>query len=201
MSIEDSALGSGVLAELRRRYTEPHRAYHTWDRIAEMLARAEEVVGGIAGRSPFILAVLFHNAVFDRRRADGPAESAAVMRRLLGGSLAAPALDRAEALILALGRQDIPETDDPSLRGDAALLLDMDHAVLGAEPARFAAYEAGYRQEYAHLSEDAYRDGRSSALQMLLWRERIYRTDRYYLERERRARRNIEDLVDRLSTY
>jgi len=187
------------MAELRRRYAEPHRAFHDWARIADLLAQAEAIVNGIAERGAFILAVLFHKAVFDRSQPGGPERSAALMRGMMGATVRAPVLDRAEALIMAVARQEVPATSDPSLRGDAALLMDMDNAVLGSDAAVFDAYEAAYRREYAHLKEDAYRAGRASALQVLLWRERIYRTDRYYLDRERRARRNIEGLVERLS--
>jgi predicted metal-dependent HD superfamily phosphohydrolase len=188
---------AALLAELQRRYAEPHRHAHCWPRVSAMLAEAEEVAQAIAERPPFVLAVLFHRAVFDRRIGNGGEQSAKLMRRLLQG---APErlLARAEALIMAVQRQELPETDDPSLRGDAALLLDMDRAVLGAPAATFAAHEAAYRAEYAHLVDDAYAAGRSAELRLLLWRERIFLTDRYYLEHERRARRNITGLLERL---
>jgi predicted metal-dependent HD superfamily phosphohydrolase len=119
------------------------------------------------------------------------------MRRRLPA--APPALlARAEALILAWARQAVPGTDDPSLRADAALLLDMDNAVLGAPPPDYDAYEAAIRRESAHLTEDAWQDGRAAALRLALWRDRIYRTDRYFLARERRARRNLEAMLARL---
>jgi predicted metal-dependent HD superfamily phosphohydrolase len=191
-------LDAGILAELQRRYAEPHRAFHRWPRVAELLAQAEEVAAAIADRSAFILAVLFHKAVFDRREAGCAKRSAALMREMLGRDAGDWTLARAERLILALEAQKIPETKDASLRGDTALLLDMDNVVLGAPPGEFAAYEAGYREEFAHLREDNYRMGRVAALQMLLWRERIYLTDRYYLPFEKRARRNVERLLTQL---
>lgn len=154
----------------------------------------EDVAHGVADRPAFLLAVLFHTAVFDRTRPDAVAESTALMRRV---SAPSARLDRAAALIGAWARQEVPRTEDPSLRGDAALLLDMDNAPLGAPPAEYDAYEAAIRRESAHLGEEAWADGRSSALRMTLWRERIYRTDRFFLERERRARRNIEATLAR----
>ncbi|WP_237214799.1 HD domain-containing protein [Falsiroseomonas oryziterrae] len=187
----------GIVAELRARHAEPHRAWHGWDRVAAMLAEAEDLAHAVAVPSAFVLAVLFHTAVFDRRRADGPQASAALMRSLAGGT-PQPVLERAEALILALGRQELPDTQDASLRGDAALLLDLDHAALGDPPDRFAAYEAAFRREYAHLSDDTYAAGRAAALEMLLWRERVFLTDRFYLEREKAARRNIAGAIARL---
>ncbi|PWS37479.1 hypothetical protein DFH01_11655 [Falsiroseomonas bella] len=191
-------MDASILAELQRRYAEPHRAFHRWPRVAELLAQAEDVAAAIADRSAFILAVLFHKAVFDRREADGARRSAALMREMVGTGAPDWTLARAERLILALDAQKVPETRDASLRGDAALLLDMDNAVLGSPSADFDAYEVGYREEFAHLREDNYRLGRVAALQMLMWRERIFLTDRYYLPFEKRARRNVERLLTKL---
>jgi predicted metal-dependent HD superfamily phosphohydrolase len=191
-------LNAEVLADLRRRYAEPHRIHHGWARIGGMLAVAEDVSGAIANRGAFILAVLFHNAVFDPKAPDSAQRSARLMREMMGRATPAATLARAEALILAVARQDLPETRDASLRGDAMLLLDADLSILGAPPAEFDAYEAANRQEQAHLRADSYRAGRSAELQMLLWRERIFRTDRFFLACERQARRNIERAIARL---
>jgi len=189
-------LDPDILAELRWRYAEPARSCHDWSRVAELLAYAEDLSHAIAERAPFILAVLFHKAVFDRRRADWEEASIELMRKKV--PLPASLLDRGAALIRALARQELPETRDPSLRGDAALLLDMDNAVLGEPPARFAVHEAAYRREYGHLKDEIYAAGRAAALEMLLWRERVYLTDRFYLEREKPARRNINRAIEQL---
>ncbi len=162
-----------------------------------MLAEAEEIAHGIGDRPAFLLAVLFHTAVFDRREPGHAAASIALMRRRLTATLV-PRLDRAEALILAWARQEVPQTEDPSLRADAALLLDMDNAVLGAPAAEYEAYEAAIRRESPHLTEYGWQDGRAAALRLTLWRDRIYRTDRYFLACERRARRNLEATLTRL---
>ncbi len=191
-------MDAAILDELRRRYAEPHRHLHVWSHVARLLAEAEEIAAAIADRPAFILAALFHRAVFDRRSPDGAARSVALMRDLAGRITPAARLSRAEALVMALARQEPPVTRDPSLRGDAALLLDMDRAPLGADPAGFDAHEAAHRAEYAHMSDDAYAAGRAAELRLLLWRERIFHTDRYYLARERQARRNAERLLARL---
>ncbi|WP_219763761.1 HD domain-containing protein [Neoroseomonas alba] len=192
---EAPVLTTAALADLERRYAEPHRTVHTWERVGELLQMAEEVVNGIAGRSAFILAILFHKAVHDPRTVDAPARSAALMREFVRADMPAAVLDRAEALIQAVACGEIPETDDASLRGDTALLLDFDHAVLGSDARRFAAHEAALREEFVHLPADRYHSARCAALRMLLWKDRIYLTDRFFLEREKRARRNIESAI------
>jgi predicted metal-dependent HD superfamily phosphohydrolase len=186
-----------LLAELRHRHEEPHRHHHRWDRVAGMVAEAEEIAHGIGDRTAFLLALLFHTAVFDRREPGHAEASVALMRRRLPDAPAAW-LARAEALILAWARQAVPETDDPSLRADAALLLDMDGAVLGAPAPEYEVYEAAIRRESPHLTEERWGDGRATALRLVLWRDRIYRTDRYFLLCERRARRNLEATLTRL---
>lgn len=187
-----------ILEELRRRYAEPHRHLHVWSHVARLLAEAEDIAAAVADRPAFILAALFHRAVFDRRRADAAERSVALMRELAGRGAPAARLARAEALIMALARQELPPTRDPSLRGDAALLLDMDRAPLGDDARAFDAHEAAHRAEYAHMTDDAYAAGRAAELRLLLWRERIFHTDRYFLARERQARRNAERLLTRL---
>ncbi len=186
------------MEELRRRYAEPHRALHDWSRVAELLSQAEELAGAVADRPAFILAVLFHKAVFDRQLPGGPERSAQLMHERLDASVHPATLTRAEHLIMALARGEIPNTGDASLRGDAALLLDMDLACLGAPAGAFAALERANRAEFRHLKDDAYRAGRAAQLRTLLWRERIYRTDRYFLAFERAARRNIAALLETL---
>jgi predicted metal-dependent HD superfamily phosphohydrolase len=189
---------AAILEELRRRYAEPHRRLHGWSHVARMLADAEEIAAAIADRPAFILAVLFQRAVFDRARPDGAERSNALMRELAGPMLPQARLARAAALVSALASQDLPETQDASLRGDTALLLDMDRAPLGAGPAAFDAHAAAHRAEYTHMKDDTYAAGRAAELRLLLWRERLYHTDRYFLAHERQARRNITGLLARL---
>jgi predicted metal-dependent HD superfamily phosphohydrolase len=191
-------LDAAVLTDLRRRYAEPHRIHHGWTRIGGMLGVAEDVAAAISNRTAFILAVLFHNAIFEPAMADNAQRSVRLMRELVGHSTQPATLARAEALILALARQELPETRDASLRGDAMLLLDAALSILGAPPAEFDAYEVANRRERPHLRADDYRAGRSAELRMLLWRDRIYRTDRFFLACERQARRNIERAIAQL---
>lgn len=189
-----------LLAELRHRHAEPHRHHHGWARVAGMLAMTEDIAHGVADRPAFLLALLFHTAVFDRTRPGATEEAIALMRTRLGRTDPPARLERAEALIRAWMRQEPPETDDPSLRGDAALLLDMDNAVLGEDEPAYDAYEAAIRREHPHLSDAAWADGRASSLRLLLWRERLFRTDRFFLAHERRARRNAERTLARLES-
>ena len=79
----------------------------------------------------------------------------------------------------------------------AAVLLDADLAVLGAEPAAYAAYVNGVRSEYGHLSPPSgRRDGRR-VVEALLARSPLYATAPARSWWEERARANLHGRAGR----
>jgi predicted metal-dependent HD superfamily phosphohydrolase len=125
--------------------------------------------------------------VYEPRRTDNEDQSAAWAGRALAAAGAAPEVaDRVSRLVLATRHTGTPA--DP----DARLLADIDLAILGAPPGRYAEYETQIRREYAWAPEEAFRTGRRAFLRGLLSRESIYFTP-YYRERlEARARENLQ---------
>ena len=108
-----------------------------------------------------VLAILFHDAVYDATRKDNEAASARLARLHLTDLGVAPGMiARVEALILATRHGGEAAADDH----DMALLVDLDLAILAATPERYAAYAAAIRREYAHVPEDQFRTGRAAVL-------------------------------------
>lgn len=162
-------------------YREPHRRYHTLEHLHECLA-IFDAVRALAERPEEVeLALWFHDAIYDVRRDDNEARSAAWARASVGGE----AGERIHALVMATAH-------DAALEGaDAKLIVDIDLSILGAEPARFAEYEAQIRQEYDFVPEALYRRRRAALLQRFLDRPTIFSTP-YFIERyEARARANL----------
>jgi predicted metal-dependent HD superfamily phosphohydrolase len=185
-------LDDATMQELKARYAELHRAYHTWHHIEDMLGRFATVADHLRDREAFELAILFHDAVYDPKAGDNEEQSAALMRERLSGKLAPATLDVAEALIMAT------KTHQPGTHADAAFLIDIDLSILGAEQAAFDVYDAAIHKEYAHVPDDAYRAGRAKVLQNFLDRERIF-TTAAFAPLEARARDNLERAIARLS--
>lgn len=92
---------------------------------------------------------------------------------------------RVLALIMATCHD--AEPTDP----DARLLVDIDLAILGAAPARFAEYDAQVRTEYRWVPGWLYRRKRKQVLAGFLARLAIYGTDRFRARLEERARENL----------
>jgi predicted metal-dependent HD superfamily phosphohydrolase len=96
---------------------------------------------------------------------------------------------RVAALILATKHDREPGSPD------ARLLVDVDLAILGCEPAVFAAYDRAIRQEYSWVPEEEYRGARAAILQRFLHHPAIYHT-RFFRDRlETQARQNLERLI------
>jgi len=178
-----------LLEAVLARHREPHRRYHTVTHVAWVVRHVDElaVAERIAGTAVLHLAAIYHDAVYNPRASDNEAVSAALARTVgneVGWETAD--LDHVERLILATAGHAI-------IGGDraAAVLLDADLAILGAEPSAYLAYVAGVRFEYAHVDDDGWRTGRAAVLQHFLDREHIYLTPAMRSAREHRARANL----------
>lgn len=178
--------GEAVLADLLARYAEPHRAYHTLDHVRDCLAHVAAARHLLARPAEAELAVWFHDAIYDPRRGDNEERSA----RLAEGVLSAAGIEGETARRIGdLIRLTAHARDD--LDGDAAVVCDADLAILGAEPARFDAYDAAIRREYDWVPEDVYRRERGRVLAGFLVRPRLYHTAHFRERFEARARENL----------
>jgi predicted metal-dependent HD superfamily phosphohydrolase len=152
-------------------YREPQRRYHTLQHLAECIARFEPVQDLATSPGEVELALWFHDAVYDVRRHDNEARSAAWARdELLAAPAAAAAAARVHALVMSTRHDALPEP------GDAMLLVDIDLSILGASPDRFDEYEAQIRAEYAWVEDRVFRSKRRSILTAFLARPTIFGT-------------------------
>lgn len=165
------AQGDG-LAEYRAllaRYAEPHRAYHTRQHLAECLALFEQYRSLAQQPAEVCLALWYHDAIYDIPASDNEARSAALAAtELAAAGVPANAVARIRELILATRHAAAPAGPD------AALLVDIDLAILGADPARFAEYESQIRAEYHAVPEALFRSKRREILQTFLDRPQLF---------------------------
>jgi predicted metal-dependent HD superfamily phosphohydrolase len=186
-------INGGLFNQLVSAYSERHRRYHTLQHLRECLAHGE--AAAMLARAPgeVELALWFHDAVYDPQRQDNEARSAEWARTSVRAAGCAAAIaDRVAAMVLATQAHEL-STDIHT-----QLVLDIDLAILGAAPARFAEYEAQVRAEYAHVPDEAFRAGRVHVLGGFLARRRIYGTAAFHDALEARARGNLGQALTRL---
>jgi predicted metal-dependent HD superfamily phosphohydrolase len=176
-----------VFDDLVGRHRQPHRRYHGLRHVVWVLRHSRRLEAEIAecrdGGAGYDAAVVtaaacFHDAVYDPQAGDNEERSARLAETQLASLGWAP--ERC-TLVAELVRATAGHLADPGDSGRPAsweeqILLDADLAVLGAEPAAYAAYVNGVRSEYAHLSEVEWATGRSVVVQSLLARSSLYAT-------------------------
>jgi predicted metal-dependent HD superfamily phosphohydrolase len=75
-----------VLDELLLAYAEPTRKYHTIEHIGSLLRQLEEHGHAVADRDAVVLAMLFHDVVYDPLRHDKEERNAVLARCTIGFS-------------------------------------------------------------------------------------------------------------------
>jgi len=167
-------------------YADPARGYHDTTHLQEVLDHVDDLADQRTDLLPLILAVWFHDAVYD---AQGDLEERSA--HLAGTSLTAagsePGLVAEVARLVRLTATHRPEPDDH--RGQ--VLCDADLAILAADRQRYAAYVAGVRKEYAQVEEAAFRRGRAVVLRDLASKPSLFHTARGRELWERTARANL----------
>ena len=189
------AAGDGrvVWTQLERRYREPHRAYHNFDHIGHCLAEFEAVRKLAESPEAVELAIWFHDAVYDTHAKDNEEQSA---------RLAAQFLDEAgidAALVSAVGSSILATKHTaPPTSPDAALLVDIDLAILGQPRERYARFEDEIREEYSWVASADFAAGRSAILWRFLERPRVYSCEVFLSRHESLARQNLLWAIERL---
>ena len=195
--LEGCPPGLGLSPELvdvvRRAYATPGRVYHDIRHVEEVVRRFVEAARDVGWRRPreVYLAVLFHDAVYAPGAKDNEARSAelarnAVVEYVKDASLDCNRMGDLIRLTSAHGKLSPSEVD-----AEAALFLDCDMAILGADRDVFDAYEDAIALEYAHLPPAVYAAGRGAFLAHLLDGDRIFLSDYGHGRWETFARSNI----------
>ncbi len=190
----DNALKSA----LSRLYEAGDRHYHGLAHIEAMLALAGDYRALLHDAEAVEAAIWFHDAIYDSRAKDNEARSAAFAEKELAGRTGTNRIDRITAMIIATATHELPRLADESALRDAALFLDMDLSILGAEPSAFDAYERAVRREYGWVEEPMWRAGRGTVLTTFLARGHIFHTEEFRQRFEAQARHNMARSLEAL---
>ncbi|MEV6629900.1 metal-dependent phosphohydrolase [Actinoplanes sp. NPDC051470] len=175
---------------LLSRWAEPQRQYHDVSHLSAVLAVVDRHAALAPHPDRVRVAAWLHDAIYDPRALgdENERDSAEFAEGLLT-TLGAPAEVAAEiARLVGLTAGHATGEDDP----DGELLCDADLAILAADEERYAEYTAAIRREYAHVPDDAFKDGRAQVLKALLELPSIYRHPPLREEWDAKARANLE---------
>lgn len=164
-------------------YNAPGRHYHNLAHIRDCLAKLAHVDGlSDAERDILSEAIWWHDVVYDPTRADNEELSAQLAEAYVG-----PDIAREVGRLIRLTKTHQVERTDRL----GAILISIDLSILGAEPARYDAYAAAIRREYAHVPDSDYRAGRAGVLRQFAARPFIFPDAGFAEAYDRQARENL----------
>ena len=202
-----SALNDGVTPDeaqalwqsISVRYGESQRAYHNLSHIEQLLVQFDSIKHHLSKPHIVALALFYHDVIYEPTQSDNEQKSAEYAVDALSSYLSQEQYQHIYVFIMMTANHQIDESIDIVKYSDAAYLLDMDLSILGAPWSTYEQYAQAIRQEYAHISDIDYRDGRTAVLQGLLAHTKLYLTDYYYSQLEAQARDNINRELTSLS--
>lgn len=194
LSVEES-IAEELFELVVSHYEDDSRYYHDLRHIRAVLAAIETQKHHAEDFKAIQLAAWFHDIIYEKAGSESEAKSALLAERLLGR--AGVAQDRIDAVVRMIRATEINHL--PPEEMDAKILADADLATLGSEAEVYDLNAARIRQEYAHIPESDYREGRKRILHKFLKRERIFLTEEMYQLYESRARQNIKREIASLS--
>ena len=176
-------------------YGADYRAYHNFEHLSEMFRLFDRYRDLVAAPELVEMAIWFHDVVYVIGSQTNESDSAEAAQALL--TAAGWAEDRiASVYQLIIDTQHL----QPSATADGQLLVDIDLAILGADPDRYGRYEQEIRAEYAAVPWDAYCQGRGAILSRFLDRPRIYEIEQIRQALEPQARTNLQAAIARLTS-
>lgn len=188
------------MSAVREAYGSGGRHYHDMTHLAELLDHFEIHRAKLQNPARVLAAIFFHDIVY-RAEKGLPAgtserESAAVATAALTEmGFKADFVQSVHDLIIATATHKIDPKSDP----DGALFLDMDMAILGADPARYRTYCAQVRREYAAYSDAEFTFGRLNMfVGPVLAGGSPFLTDVFRRRYDRQARANLTEEQGRL---
>ncbi len=160
----DRQRAEATVQPLVARQDDPPRRYHTTRHLVEVLAEVDRLTAltGVIAPPSLVLAVLFHDVVYDPTRDDNERRSAGLARAVLGGWVEAGVVDEVVRLVELTSDHAAAPDDRPG-----ALLVDADLWILSAPAPRYDRYLADVRAEYAHVSDHDWRRGRGRVVTAL----------------------------------
>lgn len=170
-------------------WSDPSRGYHDARHLAEVCARIDEItLAGHLGydRVTVLLAAWFHDAVYDAAPGAEERSAAWAEEALTAAELAAEQVAEVARLVRLT---ETHRAADDDVNG--CVLSDADLAILAAPRDRYDEYVATVREEYAHVPEQAFREGRAAILRGLLGGPHLFHTAYAREHWETRARANV----------
>ena len=189
-TLRDYGCSDAIIEEFWREIAKQHssrmRHYHTLHHLDHMILQLQEVQTAIEHWDAVVLAVAYHDIIYNPLRSNNEERSGAVaVERLTAAGVDVDTVARTHRHIIA------SKTHMLSADQDTNCFIDADLSVLGASREVYKLYADHVRKEYRYYPDLLYKPGRKKVLQHFLDVPRIFKTEQFYHTFEQQARQNL----------
>ena len=171
---------------LLRSWCEPHRRYHSIRHLRDVLDGVEELAVFADDPDAVRLAAWYHDGVYAGLPDDEERSACRAEQELSRLEIAPQLVDEVARLV----RMTISHDPAPGDR-DGEVLSDADLSTLALPRDRYLLNSLAIRDEYAHVPDEAFRNGRTQVLMALLEGPGVFRTEPGRRRWEAAARENM----------
>lgn len=179
-----------VHGQLISAYGEPQRHYHNLRHLEDCFSHFEQAKKWLIAPAEVLLALWFHDAVYQPRSSENELLSALWLRDVLeNGDRPLSQIERICGHVLATQNHCAGEDLDRQF------LLDIDLAILGSATDAFFQFDAKIRREYLWVPAETYHQQRLAVLTTFLERPHIYHTAYFREKYESLAHKNLTQAI------
>src|SRR5690349_14230062 len=125
---QDKATQVALWEDVMQRHSERHRCYHTLHHLESLLAELQPLRGSLRNWDAIVLAVAYHDVIYDVSRQDNEARSATHAMHQLHSIVSRENLEVCRDMIIATKAHEM------SANSDTNYFTDADLSILGAAP-------------------------------------------------------------------
>ena len=188
------------LDQIKERYSEPHRFYHNYTHIDYIFKTAEKEGVIIEEGDCLWYAILYHDIIYDPTRKDNEGRSfhrfEYDLNSLYNLKQHFPEnhiywkRDIVKHMIYSTTDHRFDVFISEEYDYNCKTLIDLDLSILGDTWEVYQEYVANIRKEYAHATDEQWKEGRGKWLSDMIGRKSIYYTD-WGKKREDQAMKNM----------
>lgn len=195
LSIPDS-VSEKWWAIIQMEYNNPIRHYHNFQHICEFLDKALSLKQKIVDYPSFVLAIFFHDVIYDPKSKSNEDRSIDLFKRFAGD---ANLTKLSSSLVIECIEATKSHKVNVNVNTDVLYFSDMDMSIIGSNEDRYKNYSEQIRQEYIHVPLFLYCKGRSKFLKEFKNSDKsIFNTKHFKDHYELRAKSNMEWECNRL---
>ncbi len=190
--VDASARADEFYDYLVKRYSEPHRHYHTLEHVQRCLEKLDQAVALIKDPDAVEMALWLHDAIYNLNMKDNEQRSTEILQVYAGENADSVFLQKVCDLIMATAHHEIPEDQD------ACFIADIDLYSFGQSWDDFRVDEQLLRKEHICTADEHYYPEQLRFLNMLQDRPTFFLTDFFRQRYEQVAQDNIQKLIAQL---